>query len=185
MSNLYTKTAAGTAPIDLATAKSYMKQISTSDDTLINTLIAAAVEYGENYTGRDFTANTWQLLIDDFADRIVLLRNPIDAITTVKYIVGGTLTLIADTVYYMKKGVQCSEILLKEDQEWPDDLDEIEHGIEIIFDTEAYTDINLIKDALLRHVAHLYTNRGDCDVKSAGAESGADALYNQIRISRV
>ena len=148
-------------------------------------MIDSATEYGESYTGRAFRVQTWTLLIDSFANRIVLNRNPIDTITTVKYILSGTLTTIASTVYYLKKGVQCAEVLLREDQDWPTDLDEIEHGIEVIFTTVAYRNISQIKDALYRHIAYLYANRGDCDTKSAGKASGADAIYDQFRIARV
>jgi len=185
MSDLYTRTNAGTSPVLLADVKSYLKQTSTADDGLIQVFIDSATEYGETYTGRAFRKQTWTLLIDAFANRIALNRNPIDAITTVKYLVSDVLTTIVDTVYYLKKNVQCGEILLKEDQDWPTDLDEIEHGIEIIFTTVAYQDINRIKDALYRHVAYLYTNRGDCDVESAGKASGADAIYDLFRIPRV
>ena len=168
MSDLYTRTSAGTSPVELADVKSYMKQTSTADDDLIQVLIDSATEYGEAYTGRAFRAQIWTLLIDAFSDRIALLRNPVGVITTIKYTVSGALTLIADTVYYLKKNVQCGEVLLQEDQDWPTDLDEVEHGIEIIFTTTAYQDINRIKDALYRHIAYLYTNRGDCDAETAG-----------------
>lgn len=185
MADLYERTDAGTSPVSLADVKSYLKITSTSDDTLIQLLIDSATEYGERYTGRAFRTQTWKLLIDAFANRIVLRRDPIDAITSVEYIVGGVLTTIATSVYYLKKGVQCAEVLLQEDQSWPTDLDDVEHGIEIIFTVAAYHDLNSIKDALYRHIAHLYMNRGDCDVKSAGRASGADMIYDQFTIVRV
>ena len=185
MSDLYTRTSVGTNPVLLADVKAYLKQTATADDTLIQVFIDSAVEYGEAYTGREFRNNTWTLLIDDFADRIVLNKNPVDTITTVKYLLSTVLTTIASSVYYLKKNTQCGEILLSEDQSWPTDLDDIEHGIEIVFTTVVYQELNRIKDALYRHIAYLYTNRGDCEVKAAGKASGADSIYDQFRISRV
>lgn len=183
--DLYTRTGVGANPVLLADVKSYLKQTSTSDDVLIQTLIDSAVEYGEAYTGRDFRANTWTLLIDAFTDRIVLRRNPVDAISSVKYLLSTVLTTIATSVYYLKKGVQCAEILLQDGETWPSDLDNIEHGIQIVFTTVAYRNLDQIKDALYRHINHLYHNRGDCDTKSAAELSGADTIYNQFRIARV
>lgn len=185
MSDLYTRTSISKNPVLLNDVKSYLKNPPSSDDTLIQILIDGCIEYGESYTRRDFRINTWQLLIDDFKDRILLRRNPINTILSVKYLVNDILLTVPISIYYLKKGVQSSEILLKKNQSWPTDLDEIEHGIEIIFTTTAYRDLNIIKDALYRHIAHLYTNRGDCDVKSASNISGASIIYDQFRVARI
>lgn len=185
MSHLYTRTNTAKSPVCLADVKSYLKGPPSADDSLIQILIDSATEYGESYTGRAFRVQTWNLLIDAFAPRIAMNRNPIDAITSVKYLVSSVLTTIATSVYYLKKEVQRGLILLQEDQDWPTDLDEIEHGIEIIFTTIAYKNIDQIKNALYLHIAYLYTNRGDCDAKSAAKASGAEAIYDQFRIARV
>lgn len=185
MSHFYTRTETKESPACLAEVKSYLKNPPSADDSLIQVLIDSATEYGESYTGRAFRVQTWTLLIDAFAARITLNRNPIDAITSVSYIVSSVLTPIASSVYYLKQNVQCGEILLQDDQDWPTDMDEIEHGIEIIFTTVAYFKIDQIKDALYRHIAYLYANRGDCSIKDAGEASGADGIYDQMRIARV
>jgi len=162
-----------------------MKVTSNADDAMINLLIDSATEFGEKYTGREFRANTWKLLLDLFGDRITLNRNPVASIATVKHLVSDSLVTVASSVYYLKDGVQCAEILLKENQAWPTDTDDREQAIEIIFVTEAYRSDKNIDIAILEHVAFMYSNRGDCTVKDSAKSSGATSFYDQFRISRV
>lgn len=166
--------------------KAYLKITTTADDSLIQSMIDAATEWGEKYTGRDFRAVTWDLLLDRFTDRIELRRDPVASITTVKHLVSGSLVTVPNTVYYLKKLVQSSEILLNEDQEWPTDTDNREQVIEIQFVTEGFRCQESIIDAIERMVAFWYRNRGDCpDTNSAAKLSGITIIYDQFRISRV
>ena len=162
-----------------------MKITSSAEDDVIKSIINMATTFGEKYTGRDFRANTWTLLLDCFGARIELRRDPVATITFVKHLVSDSQVTVATSVYYLKKGVQSSEILLQDGQDWPTDTDEREQAIEIEFVTEAYRCIDQIKEAMLRHIAYLYTNRGDCDTKNAAIESGASFIYDQFRIARV
>lgn len=186
MSKVYELKTAGASPLSVDDAKVFMKVSSATDDALIASLINATTEWGQKYTGREFTANIWTLLLDEFTTRITLNRDPVASVTTVKYLVSSTLTTVSDTAYYLKKLVQCSEILLEEDKEWPTDIDNREQAIKIEFVTKSYYCTNEILEALKRHVAFLYSNRGDCpDIKEAANESGVTFMYDQFRISRV
>lgn len=186
MSKVYQLKTAGDSPLLLAVAKTFMKVQSSSDDALIQVLIDSATEWGQNYTGREFTNNTWILLLDKFIDRITLNRDPVDTITSVKYLVSDVLTAVADTTYYLKKLTQCSEILLAEDKTWPTDIDNREQAIKIEFITESYRSENLILDSLKRHVSYMYSNRADCpDVSDAAKAAGIVFMYDQFRIVRV
>ncbi len=186
MSDLYALSAAGTVPVSLADMKAYMKVTASSDDALITSMLSAATTWGEKYTGREFRPNTWRLLKDAFEDRICLRRAPVASITSVEHLVAGSLVTVAGSVYYLKKSLQFSEILLNEDEDWPTDTDEREQVIEIVFVTASYRDADAIASAIKRHVAFWYANRGDC-VGSADAanKSGATMLYDQFRIDRV
>ena len=183
---VYDLVSAVASPVSLAAMKGYLKITSTADDALIQSMIDAATEWGEKYTGRDFRAITWDLLLDCFTDRISLRRDPVDSITTVKHLVSGSQVTVPSTVYYLKKLTQSSEILLNEDQEWPTDTDNREQAIEIQFVTKGYRCQNEIINAIERTVAFWYRNRGDCaDVKRAVEGAGVTIIYNQFRISRV
>jgi len=172
------------SPVTLAVMKSYLKVTATADDKLIQSMIDAATKWGEKYTGRDFRAITWELLLDGFTDRIELRRDPVDSIITVKHLVSASLVTVDAPTYYLKKLTQSSEVLLNEDQEWPTDTDDREQAIEIRFVTTGYQCQDSIIEAVERHVAWWYRNRGDCCNESA-KNSGVTIIYDQFRISRV
>jgi uncharacterized phiE125 gp8 family phage protein len=175
----------GTLPITLESAKKYLKIENSADNEVIQDMIAAVVQFAERYTGRDMRAKTWKLVTDCFEDRILLRKSEVATVTSVKYLVDDSLSTIADTVYYLKKGHQFSEVVLRSDQVWPTDLDAIESGIEIIFVTQTPRYIEETKVGTFEHLAFLYANRGDCDVNSAALKSGATEKYDQGRIPRI
>ncbi len=183
----YTLTTAGTASITLAEVKAHLKRpvTFTADDVLLQSLIDAATQYGQKYTAREFTANTWTLLIDCLTDRVRLNRNPIDSITSIEHLVDDILITIPSTDYYKKDLTQWVEVLLISGKSWPTNTDDREHAIKIIFVTKQYPCGNLIKEAMLLHIAYWYSNKGDCDAGDAAKLSGANDLYNQIRIPRI
>lgn len=183
---VYKRVSVAASPVLLADMKAYMKITTTADDALIQAMIDAATEWGENYTGRDFRAITWDLLLDEFTDRIALRRDPVASVTTVKHLVDAALVTVDATTYYLKKLVQSSEILLNEDKDWPTNTDDREQAIEVRFVTEGYRDQDAIISAIMRTVAFWYRNRGDCpDVNTAIANAGVTLFFNQFRISRV
>lgn len=186
MSDLYLELTADASPLSLADAKAYMRISSSADDALIQSMIDACTEYGENYTGRSFRNKTFKLLTDCLLDRIVINRSPVDSITSVKYLLDNVLTAVDASVYYLKKGVLSSEILLHFDKEWPNDVDAREQAIEIEFSVIAYHAQALIAEALKHCVSFMYFNRGDCcTCEQASSGSGADRIYGQFRIQRI
>ncbi len=193
MSQFYERTKKADSPVELADVKSYLKLPSAAgpDDTLIQLLIDSATDYAEKYTTRDLRKNRWKVLIDVFTDRICLRRDPINSITLIQRQVSGVLTPVATTVYYLKNNTQFSEVLLQDGEDWPTDVDEREHAIEITFQTKAHRCLDQVTNGIYRHVSFLYENRGDCDptglgvTTDAAVQSGATKLYDQVRISRV
>ena len=187
MSLVYELSTPGSPPISRQQVKDWLKLSTDADDKLISGLIETAVVFGENYTGREFRANTWTLKLDCFTTRIELRRDPVASVTSVKYNdEAGDAQTVSSGDYYLKKLTQMSEILLVPDADWPaDDISEREQFITIEFVTEAYRSDESVRDALLRHIAHLYENRGDCSTEDAAKASGAVFIYDQFRIARV
>lgn len=183
---LYELVTAGTPPVLLADMKKYLGITNTMSDVLIDELINTCTAWGQDYTAREFTDNTYTLKLDEFDTRLCVRRNPIATITSIKYVVSAALVTVASTVYYLKKGVQQSEILLMPDQSWPTDGDDIEQGIVIEFITEAINanKLAMAVSAIKRHVAWMFENRGDC-AEDAAERSGAESIYNNFRIARV
>lgn len=187
MTAVYKLKTQGTSPLTLDTAKAWLKiPLSNGDeDDLLNALITAVTLWGEKYTGRDFRANTWTLLLDTFEARICLRRGPVASITFVRHLVSSSQATVDASVYYLKKDVQFSEILLSEGEDWPTDTDDREQAIEIEFVTEAAQCIEIAIDAMKRQLAWLYANRGDCTADQAAKESGATAMYDLVSIPRL
>lgn len=170
----------GQVPINVDDVKAFLRVDGGDEDDVIQGLIVAACVDAEVYMGRDIRANTWRLYIDEFEDRICLRRSPVTSITSVKYTVSDVLQTIATSVWYLKKGHQWSELLLKSGQVWPTDLDDIEAGIQIEFVTGEPRDIERILEGVKRHVAAMYSNRGDYESKNLMVESGAVNYYKRI-----
>lgn len=189
MAQLYELTTAGTIPVTLVETKAYLKVDASTDDALITSMINAATLFGEKYTGRDFRVNTWTMRQNDFDPRMCLRRSTIATITSIKYRVATVETEVASSVYYLKNSHEFGEALLLADQEWPTDGDFGTEGIEgtvvTIFVTAIPKSIEQIRVALFRHIAALYQNRGDCGLKASVSSSGANLLYDPIRISRI
>lgn len=195
MGQVYVRTDPGPPPVTVTEAKDHLRLHSDADDEILTQLLHTATEAVEAYTRRDVRANTYNLLLDEFEDRICVRRDLVDAITSVSYTVSSSPVVVSSSVYYLRRDVQSSEILLQEDQVWPTDGDIREQGITIVFTTTtpAYL-VEVAKSAVLRIVAHLYENRGDVDPVSSGMsvtrsdivrKSGAGAILDQFRISRV
>ncbi len=190
MAQFYKLETDGDFPVDFKDMKSYLKVDSTTDDEFIAELVAAAVTYGEKYTGRDFRANTWKVILDKFETRICLRKAAVNTITRINYGVAGVPTTVSSSVYYLKNNQQFSEILLKADQQWPTDgdfdTDGLEASIEIDFVTVAPVHgIEQLRVAIKQHVAAMYQSRGDCDLSDPALSKRAKFLYDQMRISRV
>jgi hypothetical protein len=59
-------TAPAVEPVTLTEAKAQLRLDTTLDDTFVEVLIAAAREYAEQYCGRGFITQTWELTLDAF-----------------------------------------------------------------------------------------------------------------------
>lgn len=181
----YSLTTKGADPVGLSDMKTYMKLDACSDDNLIEGMIGAATEWGEKYTGREFTVNIWKLEIDCFEARIEVRRSPVDTIDKVSHLVNALPVTVPSSVYYLKKGTFISEILLNDGQDWPTDTDEREQAIIIDFTTEQFRCGDSINNAIMRHVSFWYKNRGDCSgCDEAASESDVKSLYNLFKIPR-
>jgi uncharacterized phiE125 gp8 family phage protein len=72
-------------PITLAEAKAHCRVDWSDDDTIIGVYITAARKFCEHYTNRAFITQTWRQNEDVFSEPIILAKNPVQSITSVKY----------------------------------------------------------------------------------------------------
>lgn len=187
------KTEAPDPIVTLAFVKSYLRLDvdETLDDEILNFLIKTCTSWGESYTGRDFRPRTWTMIQDCFPkwpNSTVLRRDRIDEIVNIKYIDDKNVEqTISNDIYYLKKDPQSSQILLKIDKEWPDDILAEEQQITIEFKTETlgiYQEEAVL--GVIRLIAYMFENRGDCGTcKECADISGAKDVFNEFRIARI
>jgi len=88
LSTLKTVTAPTTEPVSLAEAKLHLKVETGDDDTLISSLITAARETAEIFTGRALASQVLEYILDGFPignDTIYIPKPPLENITSIKY----------------------------------------------------------------------------------------------------
>lgn len=99
MKTLDLVTAPTAEPVTVAEAKSWIRQDSSADDTLIASLIVAARQAVENYLSRALLTQTWDLWLPYFCD-LELPKAPLQSVTSITYTddAGDSQTL-ATSVY--------------------------------------------------------------------------------------
>jgi len=73
-------------PVTLAQAKVHLGLFSSDDDSMVTSLIKAARQSVEMYTGRAICTQTVTLTLDSFPAVISLPRLPVQSITSISYI---------------------------------------------------------------------------------------------------
>lgn len=205
-----TRTDTGTAPISLDEMKLFLKISSTADDDLISAMIEAATLHAEAYCGRDLRESTYEWLTTDFGEVAVtdfpyrispfnfrplretqfhVKRATVDTIDAVDYLVSGVWTSVASSVWYASVRIAKTFILLRDEQSWPTDADEIEDNVRVTFTTRIPDNVAIAIAGIYRHVARMYEERGDCEEQMAGAlanqtakSSGAEGMYQSLQV---
>jgi uncharacterized phiE125 gp8 family phage protein len=135
MPSLELVTAPTIYPIDLEEVRRQLRITSTSEDSLLDTYIGAAVDYFEEYTGRQIMAATWDYVFEAFplaqTDRpylnyvIELPKPPLLSVVSVTYDDGTspqpTLTEAVDFTVSAPRGPYAGRgvILRVGSTEWP------------------------------------------------------------------
>jgi hypothetical protein len=194
-------TAPTTEPVDLATAKLFMRVDGTADDAIITSILASARRMAEEYTKRAFMTQTWRLVMDGFTEfqvaaptvgfmiaptptlvdgsqYIQLSRQPIQSITSIitTDTVNAATTLAAAT-YTLATGT--GRILLNDGYSWPTSLRSYE-AVAITF-VAGYAGAAAvpepIKQAILQISNAMYSAKSCADIPD-----GAKALLDSFRL---
>jgi len=145
--------APATEPVTLTEAKAHLGVTITDDDVRLNSLITAAREWAESYTGQAFVSQTWAAYFDDFPlGDTIRLPGPLLSITSVGYVdQDGELQAFADYTLDAAGG----RIFLDYDADWPD-VRNIENAVTITFVAGYETMPESIKSAIKLQVEMLY-----------------------------
>lgn len=185
-------------PITLAEAKANSRIDTSDEDTLVTNLIIAAREWCEEYTGRSFAQQTWDLFLDSFPDVIDIPKPPLQSVTHVKYYdTDGVQQTLSNTVYTVDTDSTTGRVYLAYGESWPS-YQAIRKTIEVRF-VAGYDDdgasppdyaANIpqrVKQACLLLVSHWFENREDSISGTiiASIPMGVKELLYPIRLLNV
>jgi uncharacterized phiE125 gp8 family phage protein len=156
-------TAPAAYPVTTAEAKLQCRVDSSDFDDIIDANIATATALAQTYTGRAIMDQTWELVLDDFSDAILIPRGPVQSITSVKYFDTEEVeqTLAADQ-YALDNVSDPAWLVRPEDVTYPTVAEGVNNVIIRFvagYDAEA-DDLALFRGAIFVTVKHLLDNPG-------------------------
>lgn len=157
-------TAPATYPVTRTEAKLHCRIDGTDEDSLVDSYIAAATSFVENYTGRALVSQTWEQVLDDFSDAMLLPKGPVQSVTSVKYFDTSDVeqTLAADQ-YVLDNVSDPAWVVRPDDVTYPDVADGVNNVI--IRFVAGYSDIPAeIKAAIMLLVSGWYDNRSTGEI---------------------
>lgn len=175
-------TAPASYPVTLEEAKLQCRVDSSDEDTLLNGLIAAATDYVELYTGRAIVSQTWELVLDDFSDAMLIPKGPVSSITSVKYFDTADVEQTISGTNYALDAVSDPAWLVKaSDYTWPDVADGVNNVI--IRFAAGYSSVPAaMKQAILLLIGQWFDQRADVSDKAMIAMPNAvEALLTNYR----
>lgn len=120
-------TAPTVEPIDVATLKAWCRIDASDEDAILTGLcIPAARQACETATGRALITQTWEAVLDAWpaSSAIELLRAPVLAITSVKYIdTNGVEQTLDSSAYALDKDSEPGWLLPAYGTDWPEARD--------------------------------------------------------------
>jgi len=159
-------TAVVNEPVSLAEVKLHLRLASDdTEDSLLESMITAAREAAEQYTGRALATQTIALYLDDWpaGDYIELRKPPVQSVTSVKYknSAGTETTMTVTTDYIVDTDSQTPRIVLPYGEDWPSFTAYPVNPITITY-VAGYTTVpRAIAQAILLLVGYMYNNRDD------------------------
>ncbi len=172
-------------PVSLEEARAHLNVTASgspathADDDLIESLIQAAREWCETFTGRAFIEQTWQIKLDSFPHKFRLPRPPLMSVTSIQYVdtAGDTQTL-ATSVYRVDSDSEPGRVTLEHGQVWPSTLN-VTNAVTLTYQAgydsgsspqDASKVPRAVKQAILLMVGNMYENREEMVVGTVTAE---------------
>ncbi|WP_373047183.1 head-tail connector protein [Vulgatibacter sp.] len=159
---------AGASPVTLQEAKDYLRVDGADEDSTIQRLIDSAVEYSQEYTGRQLCTATLRLVLDAFpcGRELELPRAPLRSVTSVQYYdEAGQLQTLEAAAYHEDTVTMPGRLVLAAGQSWP--ATQCRPGaVRIDFEAghgEAAAVPARIRSAILVELENGYRERGDRD----------------------
>lgn len=158
--------------VSVSELKTHLRIDVTDEDSYLPSLITAAREYCENWTGRTIGTKTLEGILDDFpdCDYIDLFDSPVQSLTSIKYIDSDGDETTWDSSYYVSNlDVIPEKIYPAYGQTWPSFTPYPSGAVRIRYQA-GHTSANLpeaIKQSILLVAGDLYENREATSEKKA------------------
>lgn len=160
-------TAPASYPVTLTEAKAQCRVDGSDEDALLNSYIAMATAHVESVTGRAIISQTWELVIDDFSDAIMLTKGPVQSVTSVKYIDTNEVEQTLATDQYTLDNVSDPAWIVKpDDVTYPEVADGV-NNVVIRFVAGYATVPAELKAAIQVLIASWYDNRSTAEIPGA------------------
>lgn len=153
-------------PLTVSEVREHCRLDSTTEDVLLEGLIAAARQHVEAVTGRALVTQTWELRLPDFQTVITLPKAPAQSVSSITYVdASGATQTLASTVYQVLldggPSAQSARVVEAYGQVWPGSRG---HAEDVRVRYVAGYGLPSAVPAPLRHamlllVGHLYENR--------------------------
>lgn len=176
-------------PVTVADIAAQVRADLTLETTLVEAYIAAVVEKAEAYTRRALISQTWEMVLDCFPDREILLPlAPLLSVTSIKYLDGaGVLQTIDSSGYSVDTASTPGRVVPAYGTSWPGTQDM--PGAVVVRYVCGYgpaaADVPAsIKAWIMLNVSSLYENRDTVIIGNIVNELNtmADSLINTYRV---
>lgn len=186
-------TPAETNPVTLVEAKKHLRVTDDDDDDFIAAIITAATRHAEEFTGRAFIDQTWEITLDEFpTNEIELKKPPLIEVVSVKYDDGNGDEMTLDPSGYVVDGIsEPGWVVLSGN--WPTTFDSI-NAVRVRF-RAGYLDSGVspaeenvpldIKQAIMLEVGTFYAQRETIRIGDSVVNLTAwEALLRPHRVER-
>jgi uncharacterized phiE125 gp8 family phage protein len=174
-----TRTAEPTVePVTLDEAKLHRRVDHSDEDSLISSLITAARQWVEEFTGRALVAQTWRLTFDNWPDGpyALLPRPPLMAIESIDYTdTDGVTRSVDESIYHVDGSHLPGRVVLADGASWPSATLRTAAAVQVTYTagygTEAADVPRPLRQAVLLQIGHLYEHRESVTVGVTGTDS--------------
>lgn len=182
----FTRTTAPSAtPISVDEAKAHSIIEHAADDAIVGNCIAGAVDFAENYTGRQLMPQVWTQYHDCWPTCFELPFRPLQSVVITYDDENGDAQALADDQYQVDSQAYPAMIRPAPGASWPA-LDNNYNVVRVAVSC-GYTDADSvpagIKSALYMLTAHLYENReASAPIDIREVPLGVPSFLDQYRI---
>lgn len=152
-------------PLTLSEVKAHLRVGFDDDDSQIQSMLTAAIQYAEKHLWRTLVYTTLKAQYECFPyGRVIRLpRPPLASVTSVVYYdTDGNSQTLSSSTYFVDTASKPGRIVLKDGQSWPDTEAFRPNAVEVTYVAGVDDDdisLNSIRRALLLLIGNWYENR--------------------------